>query len=85
MHKILNRVGLQKLARLIFWFAHKASPKQLSSRTGIHQGSASHACLWIRAAILKYMLKLTEDEMIGGGYDDKNIVEANQGLKPTTA
>ena len=74
MHKISNRVGPQKLARLIFWFAHKASPKQISSRASTHQGSASHACLWIRATILKYMLKLTEDEMISGGYDDKNIV-----------
>ena len=74
MHKISNRVGPQKLARLIFWFAQKASPKQISSRTGIHEGSASHSCLWIRAAILRYMLKLTENEMIGGGYDDTTLV-----------
>ena len=74
MHKISNRIGPQKFARLIYCLAQKASPKQISSRTGIHEGSASHACLWIRATIRKYMLKLMENMMIGGGYDDKTIV-----------
>ena len=74
MYKISNRIGPQKLARLIELFAQKASPKQISPRTGIHVGSASHACRWIRTAILKYVLKLMENEMIGGGYDDKTLV-----------
>ena len=74
MHKLSNTIVLQKLARLIYWFAQTSSPKQISSRTGIPAGSASHAYLWIRSTIMNNMLKLAENEMIGGGIGNPNLV-----------
>ena len=66
-HKLSSSIGPQKLARLIFWFAQKSNLKTLKVNTGIGKHSLSNAVLWVRHAILVYMLKLQSAEVLGGG------------------
>ena len=58
----------------VFHFAQKSSMKNLKKNTGIGKHSLSNACLWIRHAILTFMLKLQSTEILGGGWENPNIV-----------
>ena len=73
-HKLSSSIGPQKLARLIFWFAQKSNLKTLKVNTGIGKHSLSNAVLWVRHAILVYMLELQSAEVLGGGRENPDVV-----------
>ena len=72
--RISSSIGPQKLARLIFRFAQKTDIKTLKVNTGIGKHSLSNAVLWIRHAIMTFMLKLQSGEILGGGSENPEIV-----------
>ena len=65
LQHIPNNVGPRTLCKLLFWFSQRCPLEQLMEYTSLKKKSCSKCCGVIRKALARYMLKLSDSELLG--------------------